>query len=535
MRIPPPLLLAATLILTLPGSASERPNVLLIVADDLGFSDLGCYGSEIRTPHLDRLAAEGTRFTQAYNLSVCSLSRAALYTGLYPRQGRGGLLRPGMATLGEVMHAAGYETTLTGKWHLGAESPRRPIDRGFDEFYGVLSGSMNHFDPARPDPEFYRGRTRPFAHNDRRLTKFPPDFYSSDAFSAHAISRIRHAAQAGKPFFVNLCFTAPHFPIQAPAEDIARYRGRYHEGYERLREHRHRRLAELGLIDPAVTRLSAPHQKSGEYQFDYGLTPWNELTPEARAREEALMEAYAGMVDRLDQDVGQVLQVLDELGLAQNTIVFFLSDNGGCAGVPAAKEMPAYLEYNRDIPIGDVRGYEFVGAGWGWAQNAPFRRHKVWTYEGGVCTPLIVRWPGVVVPGSLTHAPTHVVDFMPTLLELVGQQYPAARADAPLPPLEGRSMIPQLRDPAVATRSGPLFWELYGNRAVREGDWKAVWTQTGQHWELYNLAQDRSETVNLADAEPERVATLVATWTRWAEQTESPSLANPRGPVRIGQ
>ncbi len=508
-------------------AAPARPNVVLILCDDLGFSDLGCYGGEIRTPNLDRLAAEGMRFSQFYNCAVCVTTRAALTTGLHPRQGKGGLLRPNMVTLGEVMREAGYATALVGKWHLGSAAPKRPIDRGFDEYYGLLSGCCNFFNPAKQDPVFYNGgRFRPFAHNDQRITEFPPGYYTTDAFTDHAIETIRRFVDAEKPFFLHLCYTAPHFPLQAPEEDIARYRGKYADGYFALREQRHQRQIELGLVD-AKWKLSPVDHKTGPFRYDYDVTPWEDV--EDRAREERRMEVYAAMVDRMDQGIGRLLDALDRAGVTEETIVFFLSDNGGCASWPTDEK--GFEEYNRGIPVGDPRGYEFVGPGWGWAHNAPFRRHKVWTYEGGIATPLIVRWPGVVEPGAITHQVGHLVDFMPTLIELADGSYPetcgrdmglgqeTGPSQVVIPPLEGRSLVPILRGRERQPHE-TLCWALFGNRAIRQGDWKLVWGASDQRWELYDLAADRTETNDLAAEHPERVEAMAAEWERWARECE---------------
>lgn len=494
--------------------AADRPNILLILCDDLGFSDLGCYGGEIRTPNLDRMAGEGLRFSQFYNCAVCVTTRAALTTGLYPRRAAG-TLRGDMVTLGEVMQAAGYATGYTGKWHLGSEAPKRPIDRGFEEYYGVLSGCCNFFNPAQPDPKFYAGgHTRPFAHNDQAITEFPADYYTTDAFTDHAIETISRYHASGKPFFHHLCYTAPHFPLHAPQEDIARYRGKYADGYFKLREARHQRLIELGLVDPKW-KLSAVDQKTGDFRYDYDVTPWDELVDQAR--EQQRMEVYAAMVDRLDQNIGRLLRALDELKIADDTVIFFLSDNGGCASWPSVEK--GFMDHNRDIPVGDGRGYEFVGKGWGWAQNSPFRRHKTWNYEGGIATPLIVRWPGNVEPASITHQPGHLIDFMPTLLELAGGTYPAEFNGKKIIPAEGKSLMPilrgELRDPHES-----MCWALYGNRAIRQGDWKLNWGASDKRWELYNLADDRTETNDLAGQHPDRVATMASEWERWAEQCE---------------
>jgi len=513
--------------LALAGAVSaqvERPNILLIIPDDLGYSDLGSYGGEIRTPHLDRLAQEGTRFTQFYNNAVCVTTRASVYTGASPRQRAGldGMLRPNMVTLGEALKAAGYETSLIGKWHLGSEAPQRPIDRGFDDYYGVLSGACNFFDPTIPDPQFYgsNGANRPFAHNETLITEFPEGFYTTDAFSTHAVERIRNATKTGQPFFINLCYTAPHFPLHAPREDIARYRGKYRDGYRKLRERRFQRQIELGIIDPAVTKLSTADEKTGPFRYDYEIPRWEDLDEETREREERRMEVYAAMVDRMDQGIGRVLAALEETGQAENTLIIFISDNGGCASLPEAGKMDEYLAFNRDIPTGDKDGYEFVGPAWGWAQNAPFRRYKGWNYEGGFCTPMIVRWPGKVAAGRITAEVGHVVDFMPTFLELGGIDYQTVAQGRDVVPLEGRSLLPVFAGEQATPRTEMMCWALMGSRAVRDGQWKLVWGASDRRWELYDLATDRSEMVDLAGADPARVAAMAIEWTRWAEMSE---------------
>lgn len=499
-------------------AAQERPNILLILCDDLGFSDLGCYGGEIETPNLDRLAAEGTRFTQFYNCAVCVTTRSALLTGLHPRHGGEPRLRTNMVTLGEVMRQAGYATALTGKWHLGSSAPLRPIDRGFEEFYGLLSGCANFFNPAKPDPVFYNGgKRRPFAHNETRITEFPDDYFMTDAFTDHAIETIQRFAKDEKPFFIHLCHTAPHFPLHAHEEDIARYRGKYSDGYQQLRERRQAKQIELGLFEKQPA-LSAVDRKTGDFRYDYDVPVWDELDPAERKLEENRMEVYAAMVDRLDQGIGRVLKALDDAGVADNTIVFFLSDNGGCASWPT-RNYEGFVEYNEGIPVGDRRGYEFVGKGWGWAQNSPFRRHKTWCYEGGICTPMIVRWPGQTPAGAITHQVGHIVDFMPTLLELAGGEYPSEFNDEEILPVEGKSLVPILRGEEREPHES-LSWALYGNRAIRQGDWKLVWGASDQKWELYDLAEDRSETVDLASQHPERVEMMKAEWETWAKTVE---------------
>lgn len=501
---------------------AARPNVLLIMCDDLGFSDLGCYGGEIQTPHLDRLAADGMRFTQFYNCAVCVTTRSALLTGLYPRQTKRPRLRTNMITLGEAMRRAGYATSLTGKWHLGSEAPLRPIDRGFDEYYGVLDGCCNFFNPARQDPVFYNGgRFRPFAHNDERITEFPEGYYTTDAFSDHAAATITRFAEGDKPFFVHLCYTAPHFPLHAFAEDIERYRGKYSDGYLAMREQRHKRQAELGLFE-SLPKLSAEEDRKGDYRYDYDVPDWEKLPTIEQQREQARMETYAAMVNRMDRGIGDVLTALEEAGVADNTLVIFLSDNGGCASWPSSKpgQEEGFVKYNQGIPVGDGRGYEFVGKGWGWAQNAPFRQFKTWSYEGGIATPMIVRWPGKAARGSITHQVGHIIDVMPTLLELAESEYPREFKGNQILPVEGKSLVPVFHGQKRVEHAS-LSWELFGNRAIRQGDWKLVWGASQKKWELYDLQTDRSETNNLAAKYPERVTSMAHDWEAWQQRIEN--------------
>jgi len=270
----------------------------------------------------------------------------------------------------------------------------------------------------------------------------------------------------------------------------------------------------MGLVDPKW-KLSPVDHKTGSFRYDYDVTPWEDVAD--RAREERRMEVLAAMVDRMDQGVGRLLDALDRAGVADDTVVFFLSDNGGCASWPP--DEAGFEEYNRGIPVGDPRGYEFVGRAWGWAQNAPFRRHKVWTYEGGIATPLIVRWPGVVRRGAITHQVGHVIDFMPTLLELAGGAYPETFGGDAIPPVEGKSLVSILRGQKRQPHE-TLCWALYGNRAIRQGDWKLVWGASDRRWELYDMAADRTETNDLAAGHPERVKAMAAEWERWAKQCE---------------
>ncbi len=482
-----------------------RPNIVLIMADDMGYSDLGCYGSEIQTPNLDQLARQGLRFTQFYNNAKCIPTRASILTGLYPR-GERARLTANMVTVAEVLRSAGYQTALSGKWHLGATQPCRPIDRGFDEFYGLLDGCCNYFDPGQQDPPFEGGRFRIFAHNAERIRKFPPDFYTTDAFTDHAIATLRRFAAAGKPFFVHLCYTAPHSPIHARPEDIARYEGRYGAGWGALRQQRHARQLELKLIDPQWA-LPGPDEK---------VYDWNASDPKWEGRR---MAVYAAMVDRMDQDIGRLLQTLKGLNLETNTVVMFLSDNGS-SGEEAGGRMTTHL-------AGPKSSYMNVGPGWAYAHNTPFRRYKLWVHEGGIATPFIVRWPGVVMPNTVTPQIGHIIDVLPTCAELAGVRYPREFNGQAILPVEGRSLVAAFRGKEVRAPD-LLFWEQDGNRAVRQGKWKLVWDVELKRWELYDVEADRAETKDLVEQYPAKVKELAAAYERWAAATGHTGEAPPR-------
>ncbi|HKJ69017.1 MAG TPA: arylsulfatase [bacterium] len=476
----------------------HRPNILLILADDMGYSDLGCYGGEINTPHLDSLAEQGLQFTQFYNNAKCAPTRASVLTGLYHRRPPGPLLRENMVTLGEVLKQAGYQTALTGKWHLGSEPPRRPIDRGFDEYYGLMDGCCNYFDPAQPDPPFKGGRVRVFGHNDHRITEFPNDFYTTDAFTDHAIHTLKQFAGRTETFFIHLCYTAPHYPLHAWPEDIAKYRGQYKMGWYELRRLRHQRQLEMGLIDP---EWDLPKD-------DFRARNWDTADQDY---EDLRMAVYAAMVDRMDQNIGRLLQALKESGEEENTLVLFLSDNGGCAEEPEGPDYPH--------PPGPKEYYTSVGPSWGWAQNTPFRRYKQWDNEGGIATPLIVRWPRVIQANTRTDQVGHIIDFMPTFLELARARYPKSFQGKAILPLEGKSLVPIVHG---KKREGHevLFWEFGGNRAVRvqQGKWKLVWDRTIEEWELYDIDTDRTEMHNLANNHPEQVRKMVSLYSQWADK-----------------
>jgi arylsulfatase A-like enzyme/lysophospholipase L1-like esterase len=489
-------------IAALPAKAAERPNIVLILLDDVGYSDYGCSGSEIETPNIDRLAREGIQFTQFYNNAICQPTRASLLTGLYPRYvgaNKQIQLTPQMMTIGEVLQSAGYQTSLSGKWHLGGSAPHRPIDRGFAAFFGMLDGCSNHFDPSIPDPPFEGGRTRVWARNAERLTKFPQDFYSSDVIADHAIENIRRFAASGKPFFAHVCFTAAHSPLHAKPTDIAKYRGKYAAGWDEIRRRRRERQLELGIINRA---WNVPPREPEVAAWDAeSLQAWNEH----------LMEVYAAMVDSIDQNIGRILQTLKETGAVENTVVLVLNDNGGCAE-QAGGDDPTNI-------AGPKECYVSCGAGWAYAQNTPFRRYKGWVHEGGIATPLVAFWPGVIQAGRLTRQVGHVVDLLPTCADIAGARYPAEHSGNRLLPLEGQSLVPILRGKGAPLDERTLYWKAFDNRAVREERWKLVRDQNVGQWELYDIEADRTETRDLAQQHPERVQQLEVAWNDWAQRT----------------
>lgn len=487
---------------------TTRPNIILIMVDDMGWSDIGCYGSEIETPNIDRLAAEGLLFTQFYNNAKCTTTRASLLTGLYPRNGGRGqheLITKQMLTLGEAMRHSGYQTGMSGKWHNGKTPGTRPYDRGFDEAYGLWDGCCNFFNPKIRDPEFKGGRVRPFGHNDRLLEfdDFPDDYYTTDAFTDHAIATIRRHAEAKKPFLHYLPYTAPHYPLHAKPEDIAKYKGRYAAGWDVLRRKRLARQKELGLVDETWKVIDR----------DDRAQSWDEAKGIDESWQQLRMEVYAAMIDSVDQNIGRLLDVLDELRIADDTLILFLADNGGCAETPGGNDtaqVPGPKEY-----------YSHVGPGWATASNTPFRRYKAYCHEGGIATPLLARWPTAIAAGQRTDQVGHIIDFLPTFLDMAKATYPQRHPafDAPTLPLDGQSLLPVLKGDS-RTPHEYLYWYWGGNRAVRKGDWKLVWDKHRKSWELYDLKNDRTEASDLSDAHPDLVQELSAKWNVWAKKTD---------------
>ena len=495
-------------------ATEQRPNILLIMVDDMGFSDLGCYGSEIDTPNLDKLAANGQRFTHFYNAARCCPTRASLLTGLYPHQaGIGGMvngdgvegspyqgnLNRQCVTLAEVLKGAGYSTYMSGKWHVGEDHPNWPMDRGFDRHYGLISGAMNYFDIRKTKQP---GVERKFSNENEHYQPPAEGFYATDAFTDYAVERISEHP-GDQPFFMYLAYTAPHWPLHALPEDIAKYENRYKQGWQPLREERYERLKQLGIIDSDCS-LSAQDENAADWDS------LDEGTQELMAQK---MAVYAAQVDRMDQGVGKVIDTLRDKGILENTLIMFLSDNGAC-------HENGSLGFDRDEgkggPLGGVDSYQSYGLSWSNASNTPFRRHKHWVHEGGIATPFIVHWPGHVQPDSIVDDVGHIIDIMPTCREVAGASYPSEYNGHSIKEEQGKSLVPVFEGRG-RTPHEVLHWAHVGNQAIRVGKWKLV-IEKGSSWELYDMEADRTETNNLAEEKPEVVAELKAKFENWARK-----------------
>jgi arylsulfatase A-like enzyme len=535
-------------------ATAQRPNVIIIMADDMGYSDLGSYGGEIQTPNLDALAQGGIRFTQFYNTARCCPTRAALLTGLYPHQagighmmndrgsdGYRGELNRRSVTIAEALKPAGYRSYMVGKWHVTKhvnpaapdEKSNWPRQRGFDRFYGTIHGAGSFFDPNT----LTRDNTliSPYADPEYQ----PREFYYTDAISDHAVRFVSDHARdhAGQPFFMYVAHTAPHWPMHAKEADIAKYRGRYDAGYDAIRAARVEKMKRIGLLDP---RWQVAPQAGGA---------WDAV--ENRAFEVRCMEVFAAMIDCLDQGVGRLVAELRRTGQLDNTLILFLQDNGGCAELmgrgrnqpPVARASrpslpPLAADYlqpdmipkqTRDgypmrqgygVLPGAADTYHGYGEAWANVSNTPFREYKHWVHEGGISTPLIAHWPAGIPAArrnALEAQPGHLIDLMATCVDLAGATYPKSHAGETIQPLEGVSLRPALHGQPLG-RQAPIFFEHEGNRAVRDGPWKLVAKGPAGPWELYDMAADRTEMNNLAAREPERVRRMIAQWEAWAKR-----------------
>lgn len=495
----------------------RRPNVLVIVADDLGFSDLECYGSEIATPHLDGLTKNGLRLTRFYNTGRCCPSRTAILTGQYPHRvgvghmvkdlgqtGYVGRVSDEAVTMAQVLNGAGYRSFISGKWHLGTPDPTR---HGFEEFYGTLISAQTFWDQTK-FTRLPEGR-KPRQYKD-------DEFYGTDALTDHALDFLKLARNTpDKPWFLYLAYNAPHFPLHARPEEIAKYADRYHSGWDALREERLMRMKELGIV-PKETPLS-PRSKYWNYgETEIAPNPeWASLPEDRRADLARRMAIYAAMIDRMDQNIGRVLADLKEQAELENTLIVFLSDNGACAewdprGFDVKSSSNNVLHKGQAIEtMGGPGTYHSVGSGWANASNTPLRLYKHFQHEGGITSPCIIHWPGGKVrEGQIEDQPAHIIDLLPTIAEAAGASYEGKL------PLSGVSLLPLMREETTSRRT--LFFEHEGHRAVHSGRWKLVAVRKGP-WELYDMAADRVELKNLAKDKPDLVRRLAARWEQWAK------------------
>ncbi len=496
-----------------------KPNIVVILVDDMGFSDLGCYGSEIPTPNLDALGSGGLKFTQFYNTGRCCPTRASLLTGLYPHQagvghmtedkgapGYQGRLNDRCVTLAEVLKPAGYFTAMSGKWHVGQNAGVTPWGRGFDRSLSAAAGGFYYADSPKAKL-FLNGEA--LANDDPRL---PRNWYSTDLWAAFGLRFIDEALAEKKPFYLHLCFNAPHFPLQAPAEEIAKFRGRYQAGWGAVRDARYARQLELGLIDKAWAKSPRPAE----------VQAWKEVPAEERERFDHLMATYAAVVHRMDRAVGELVAGLRQRGVLDDTLILFMSDNGGNAEAgPKGKTVGDPSKGGSDW---------FCGMSWAFVENTPFRLFKHFNHEGGIATPLIAHWPaGIAAKGQWRTQPAHLIDIMATCVEVGGAAYPQTFRGQDILPMEGKSLVGAFANRPIERDA--LYWEHEGNAAVRAGDLKLVRRRRAGAWELYDLKADRTELRDLAAAQPDKVRELAAKWEAWAlraQVTPYPDEGNAR-------
>jgi arylsulfatase A-like enzyme len=502
------LLLMACSILCGQLKAAEKPNIIVIVVDDMGFSDIGCYGSEIPTPNLDMLAKGGLRFTQFYNTGRCCPTRAALLTGLYSHQtgvghmtedqgepGYEGRLNDQCATFAEMLKPAGYFTAMTGKWHVGQNHGVTPWGRGFERSLNAAAGGF-YYPKSEKAKLFLNGQS--IKNDDARL---PKDWYSTDLWTTFGLKFIDEARAAKKPFFLYLAHNAPHFPLQAPEDEIAKFRGKYKQGWDKLRLARHAKQIELGIMEPSWKPAPRPD----------AIAAWDSLDAQQQDRFDHLMAVYAATVSRMDKAIGDLTLGLKERGEMDNTLILFMSDNGGNA--------EAGPEGRSNGDPTQAQSNWFCGESWAFLQNTPLRLYKHYNHEGGIATPLIAHWPsGIAAKNELRTQPAHLIDIMATCVDVAGTAPLSELHGKPLTPLEGRSLVPAFNNQPIE-RNG-LFWEHEGNAAVRDGDWKLVRKGRDGDWELYDLAKDRTEQNNLASEHPAQAQKLASMWQDWATRAK---------------
>ena len=578
-------LLTALLLLPLSAlhAAANKPNILIILADDLGWSDLGCYGGEIRTPNLDSLAAGGLRFTQFYTSTRCCPSRASLLTGLYPHQagiglmtsdqaakypgasdkgeafpGYRGALNANCVTIAQVLKPTGYRTAAAGKWHVGNSEP--PTKRGFDDFYGFVGGyGVDSWEP-RMMKRLPEGRPQ--------RSYQPGEFFATDAITDHALDFLADMRKAGAPWLLYVGYQAPHFPVQSKREDMTGYPEIYARGWDKIREQRLTKQKKIGLLPESTaltprSKITHPvaSRRLGSWTDDGNNPAWDSLPADRRADLAQRMAVFAGMVTGMDRNIGRLIADLRASGQLDNTLILFLSDNGACAEwepfgfemlptpnpVPGTginqgtQALPNKLYRGDELAtMGQAGSFPSYGSGWANACNTPWRLYKHYGHEGGIGTPLIAHWPAAVGKekdnGRFVREPAHLIDLMATCVDITGAKYPAEWIGKKILPMEGVSLRPLLAASAGNPASLPprlLAWEHEGNRAIREGQWKLVSLATAP-WELYDMESDRVEMNNLAASQPERVKDMSAKWEVWAKRTnvlprpEAPPAANPK-------
>jgi arylsulfatase A-like enzyme len=494
-----------------------RPNIIVVLVDDMGFSDIGCYGSEIETPNIDKLGLNGIRFTQFYNAARCCPSRASLLTGLYPHQaGMGGMVathgrvrEPGAyqgwlsqnsVTMAEVLKQTGYNTYMSGKWHVGEDSLDWPVQRGFDKYFGLISGACSYFE-ILPN--------RKIVNQNSVCTSLPEGFYMTHAVTDSAASFVNEGLRSEKPFFLYLAYTAPHWPLHAVKDKIEKYQGKYLQGWDSIRHSRHQKQIELGLFATPVN-----------------LSPRDEVIPawtEVANKDEwdLKMAVYAAMMASVDEGIGKLVKQLEQSGELENTVIMFLSDNGACHETldgRIEKDLKEFASIAKTSSAGEKGSYVAYGKEWANASNTPFRLYKHWAHEGGIATPMIIHYPKLIQRARIEHAPSHLIDIMPTVVELTESKYPTQFNSFIVQPMEGKSMLPLLTENSWSGHEY-LFWEHEGSCAVRSKTWKLV-KEPKKEWELYNMNNDRSELQNLSTTYPDTVASLAAAFASWSARVE---------------
>ncbi len=499
------------------GAEKQGPNVIVILADDMGYSDLGCYGGEINTPNLDGLASKGVKFTQFYNAARCCPTRASLLTGLYPQQagvgqmdsdlGRPeyqGYINEQSVTMAEVLKSAGYKTYLSGKWHVGREKGNWPLDRGFDRYYGLINGASNFFnninyrDPSTNQTYLLDEEPYEIRPTSEEMWKRNEGFYMTDAFTDYAIQFLQEH-QKEEPFFLYLPYTCPHWPLHAFPEDIEKYKGRFSAGWDKLREERFERQKQMGMFREDLHM--AP--------LDDKVTSWEEADQETRDEFELEMEIYAAMIDRMDQNIGRVIKQLKQMGVYENTLILFLSDNGGCHTTPEFPHFDGIPGGPNSFPC-----YGYMGAE---LSNVPFRKYKQFIHEGGIATPLIAHYPQGIAAGQMCEQVGHIIDLMPTLVDYCGAEYPQTYHGNEITPAKGISLRKAFEGDTLS-RETPLYWEHVRNRGVRVGNWKLVAAKPDLEWELYHLKEDRTELNDLSALYPKKKKELIAIYEEWAKE-----------------